>query len=100
MMNSEHFEEYALIDAQIKSLTNKKEDLRVKIVQDMITAGAEKLETAFGKFTISKLKTWEYPKWVSDLGETYKAEKAKCEITGEAKVVSETESLRFTGAKL
>ena len=96
---SENFEQYALLDAQIKDLTNKKDEIKAQIVQDMIDAGAEKLETAFGKFTITKLKSWTYPKWITDIGETFKAEKAKAESTGDAEF-TETESLRFTSAKL
>lgn len=94
-----HFEEYALLEAKIKDLTNQKDSLKVKILEDMALSGAEKIETSVGKFTISKLKTWTYPEKVVALGEKFKAEKAKAESTGEATYV-ESPSLRFTAVKL
>lgn len=97
-MNNKQYEQYALLDAQIKDLTNQKDELKVRLIQEMIEAGAEKLDTPFGKFSITKLKSWTYPDYVVELGESYKAEKAKAESTGDAEY-TETESLRFTSAK-
>jgi hypothetical protein len=97
-MNNELMEQYALIDSQIKALTNQKDELKVQIVQDFIAQGIDKVETGLGKFTISKLKTWTYPGYVEDAKEAYKTLQAKAEQTGEASF-SESESLRFTPAK-
>ena len=94
-----NYEEYALLDAQIKDLENKKESLRVGILEDMIDKGVEKVETSVGKFTVSKLKKWTYTDKVTELNEKYKALKAKEESTGDA-TFEEVESLRFTGLKL
>lgn len=91
-------EKYALVDAQIKALTNQKDELKVQIVQDFIAQGIDKVETGLGKFTISKLKTWTYPGYVEDANETYKTLQEKSKLTGEAKY-TESESLRFTPSK-
>ena len=93
------YEEYAILDAQIRDLTNKKESLRVDIVKEMVEKGEEKVETGIGSFSISKLKTWSYPEKVLEIGEKFKAAKAKAESTGEATYV-EKESLRFTQLKI
>ena len=93
------YEEYAAVDAEIKALETKKEQLRPFIIKGMIDEGVEKLETALGKFSISQLKKWTYPEEVIEIGEKFKAAKAKAESTGEAEY-EETPSLRFTAATL
>jgi hypothetical protein len=98
-MKHKLLEEYALINAQIKNLNNRKDELQQMIIEQLISDGIEKVETGVGKFTISKLKTWEYPGYVINANEEYKALKAKAESTGEATFV-ESESLRFTPIKL
>jgi hypothetical protein len=93
------YEEYAVLDAEIAALELKKEQLRPFILQKMIDEGIDKMETSVGKFSISKRKTWTYPEEVMEIGEEFKSAKAKAESTGEA-TYEETESLRFTSAKL
>lgn len=99
MSVSNIYSEYAAIDAQIKALETKKEQLRPHIIEMMIERGEEKVETELGKFSISPLKKWSYPEAVVDLGEQFKAAKAHAESTGEA-TFETTPSLRFTPAKL
>lgn len=93
------YEEYALLDAQIKVLENKKDELRTYILQDMIDNGTAKKPTPLGNFTIAKLKRYEYPEYVIEAGENYKAMKVQSERTGEA-IETEVESLKFTSVKL
>lgn len=93
------YEEYASVDAQIKALELKKEQLRPHIIQMMIDDGIDKLETALGKFSITKLKKWVYSEAVNELADKLKAAKAREESTGDA-TFEETDSLRFTAAKL
>lgn len=93
------YDEYAVLDAQIKDLENKKDQLRVTILKEMVESGEEAVETSVGKFSVTRLKTWTYPQKVLDIGEKFKAEKAKAESTGDATYV-EKESLRFTQIKL
>ena len=99
IMTNDPFTEYAVLDAQIKELEIKKESLRSAIIAKMATEGLAKVETTVGKFTIAKLKRYEYPQYVIEAGEHYKALKAQSENTGDA-IESEIESLKFTGLKL
>lgn len=91
--------EYAALDAQIKELEAQKDEKKALILQQMVEAGEEAVETEVGKFSVTRLKTWTYPEKVIELGDKFKAAKAKAESTGEASYV-EKESLRFTQIKL
>lgn len=93
------YDEYASIEAQIKELETQKDQLRPLILKQMIENKQEAVETAVGKFSVTRLKSWVYPERVTAIGEKFKAEKAKAESTGEA-TFTEKESLRFTGVKL
>lgn len=93
------YEEYAVLDAQMKELESKKETLRVNILEQMAKEGEEAIETAVGKFSVTRLKKWTYPEAVLEIGEKFKVAKAKAESTGDATFV-ESPSLRFTGIKL
>ena len=107
---SKIYEEYAHIDAQIAALNAQKEQLRPQIIEMMMEQGVKKVETAVGKFSLSPKKSWTYPDHVTSLESTTKEEitilnerikeaKAKAESTLEA-TFEESESLRFTSAKL
>ncbi len=93
------YSEYASVDAQIKALELKKEQLRPFIIEQMLDEGTQKIETDLGSFSVNHLKKYTYPESVIELGEEFKAAKAKAESTGEA-TYEETPSLRFTAAKL
>lgn len=93
------FEEYAQLEIQAKEIEAKKEQLRPHILQNMLNHGEKKVETAVGSFSLSKLKKWSYPPRIAELEESFKAEKAKAQSTGEA-TYEETDSLRFTMIKL
>lgn len=91
--------EYAQLEAEIAALESKKEQLRPHIVKMMIEQGVEKIETALGKFSVGKRKVWAYPQEVLDIGDEFKAAKAKAESTGDA-TFEEVDQLRFTALKL
>jgi hypothetical protein len=93
------YEEYAVLEAKLKDLTNKKDELRVKILEHMVVEGNDKVATGFGSFAIAKLKSWTYPEKVVKMGEDFKEAKAKAESTGDA-TYEEKDSLRFTPVKL
>lgn len=94
-----NYDQYAILDAAIKDLENQKDELRGLILKEMVEKGEESVETGVGKFTVTRLKTWTYPEKVLEIGEKFKAAKAKAESTKEATYV-EKESLRFTQIKL
>ncbi len=91
--------EYAQLEAEEKAIKLKKEQLRPIIIEQMLNEGIEKLDIGVGKFSVTQLKSWSYPAEVVELGEEFKAAKAKAESTGEA-TFEEAPSLRYTSAKL
>lgn len=93
------YEEYAVLESQIKALELKKEQLRPHILQMMIDNGETKVETAVGSFSRGVRKVWTYTEKVEELNEALKARKALEESTGDAEL-EEVEQLRFTMAKL
>lgn len=93
------YEEYALLEKQISELEAKKDTLRPHILQQMLDNGQKKVETGVGSFSISKLKKWTYPEYITKMADELKASKAKTESTGEATYV-EQDSLRFNIIKL
>lgn len=99
MSVSNLFEEYAKIRAEKEALELKEEQLKPFIIQMMIEEGEDKKDIGVGKFSVSQRKTWTYPEEVVELGETFKAAKAKAESTGDA-TFEETPSLRYTPTKL
>lgn len=93
------FDEYASVEAEIKALEAKKEQLRPFIIKSMLEQGLNKIETSVGNFSMGKRKVWTYPETVKSLEEDFKAAKALAESTGEA-TYEEVEQLRFTQIKL
>lgn len=98
-MNKGYYDEYAALKTKKKALENQIDELEAKIIEEMVAEGATKIETTFGKFTVTMKKTWEYPQEVIDIGEQFKAAKATAESTGDA-TFTEAPSLRFTSLKL
>lgn len=98
-MDTNKYEQYAVLEAKIAELEAQKEILRPEIIAEMEKAGLAKVETGVGKFSVSKLKKWVYPQYVLDMNDEYKAAKAKAESTGEA-TYEEQSSMRFTPNKL
>jgi hypothetical protein len=93
------WEKYAQLDDKIKNLTAEKDELKVKILDDLVERGITSAACGLGKFTVSKLKSWTYTEAVEEKNEELKALKAKEESTGDA-TYEEKPSLRFTGLKL
>lgn len=105
------YTEYALLDAQITELSDKKEAMRSEIMQKIITENDGKtVESAFGKFSVAKVKSWTYPTEVvelqdrvsmkiGELKDELKSAEAIAQSTGEA-TCTESEMLKFTKVKL
>jgi len=93
------FEEYAILDAEEKALKVKKEDLRVKVLKNMVDRGVNSEVFNLGSFSISNLKKWNYSEDVTNLNEEWKTLKAKEESAGIATYTEEA-SLRFNQIKL
>lgn len=93
------FEQYALLDAEIKLLTEKKDKIKEYIITEMKNKNLEKMKHSMGQFTITHRKSWTYPAHLIEEEDRIKAEKAKSQDTGEA-TYTESESLTFTAVKL
>ena len=98
-MTTKNYEEFAVLDAQIKHLTNQKDELKVKILEELVNTEEKSVNLSVGKFTISELKTWTYTDNVTELEEEFKALKAKEQSVGVATFEAKP-SLRFTAIKL
>ncbi len=93
------YEDYAIIEAKIKTLKNIQDEMRVKILEEMVKKDEKKIETPVGSFSVSMRKTWEYPPEITKKEEDLKAAKAKAESVGTATFM-EIPSLRFTAIKI
>lgn len=91
--------EIGALKAKIAEYELKQDQLKPHIIASMIENGAASMDLDIGKFTISKTKKWVYPEAVVELGESYKAEKAKAESTGEA-TYETVDGLKYTPVKL
>ena len=93
------FEQYALLDMEMKALELKKGELRADVLKEIVANGCEAVETAFGKFSYSPTKKWKYPAKLVEMAEELKGLEAKAQSTGDATCV-ETESFRFVSNKI
>jgi hypothetical protein len=97
-MDEKKMEEYAILDAQIKLLTDQKDNLKEEILNEMVDNGHQTVDTSVGKFTIATLKVWTYTDKVTELEEQFKAQKASEQSIGLASF-EEKPSLRFSQIK-
>lgn len=94
-----NYEQYAILDAQVKELTKQRDALKPGIIEEIIESGDDKAETSVGKFKLVPLKTWTYTDKVTELKEALEARKAQ-EEEDEIATYEEKPSLRFTPIKL
>lgn len=93
------YDEYAQLDAQLKALELKKEQLRPHVLKMMLEDGEKEKDIGVGKFVITSTKTWTYPEHVTAIKDQFDAAKAKAQSTGEA-TCEETPNFKFNVAKL
>lgn len=95
----ELYARYAAIKAKMKELEAEEAEIKPMIIAEFQAKGIDKLDIGAGKLSVTMMKKWTYPEDVVELGEDFKAAKAKAESTGDATCV-ETPSLRYVEAKL
>ena len=78
---------YAELKLLIKNLEAETDELRPAIVSHMQASEAEEMNTDFGKFILSKRRTWTYPEDVLALEQTFKKAKKGAEGLGTATYV-------------
>jgi hypothetical protein len=93
------YEEYAILDAQIKVLTTQKEALRELITEAVIENGKPVVDPSLGKFSVTQTKVWTFPEWCAVAKDKLEADIDKTKTTGEATYV-EKPRLTFTAVKL
>lgn len=93
------YSDYAILEAQKKEITKQQDALKARIMEAMVVNGETKIQHTFGSFSLSKLKKWEYPEYITKMEDDFKAKKALSESTGEA-TYTETDSLRFTSVRI
>lgn len=98
MKNQNLLDNLAIIEAKMKELSNEKDAIRKQILEEMIASGETKLESTLGKVSITQLKKWEYPEYVTEAKENYDLLKAKAEASDATFI--EVPSLKFTPIKL
>lgn len=92
------YQEYAILDADIKALEAKKVALKLRIIEAMKDAEEEKVVKEFGTFTRAHRLTYSYSGEVSKLAERLKIAKTNEEQKGVAKS-RQTEYLVFSPKK-
>lgn len=98
-MQKELLKEYVTLDSKIKTLENERQLLREAIVSGMKAEKTEKLETAFGSFTVAARSVWKYSKKILAMEEKVKIAKTVEQEKGTAKK-SITEYLVYTAPKV
>ena len=93
------YEEYAILDAQIKALTVQKEALREVITEEVLKLGEPYKDPSLGSFSVTQTKTWTYPEWCIAAKDKLDADIEQTKKTGEATYV-EKPRLTFTAVKL
>lgn len=76
------YKEYAKLDAQIKALEAKKQEMRLSIVKGLEKQGIESEVTKFGTFTVAEKKTYTYSDKITALAEKVKLAKIREEDKG------------------
>ncbi len=90
--------EYAKLQAQIKELEGKRDQVKVEIIEGFHKEGIDKVESDFGRFTIANRTSYTYSEKVKTLETKVKLQKIKEEETGVAEP-RVTEYLVFAAKK-
>lgn len=93
-MNKEIFKQYADIKNEIKSLSEKAEEIEKQVSEEMMKEEVEEVKSDFGTFFFTARKTWTYPDYVKIAEDATKAAKKQAETNGDAKFI-EKKSLTY-----
>lgn len=83
-INENLLADYAELKTQEKAVAEKLKELAPQIVEQMGKNEAEEIETSYGKFSISKRRSWTYPEDLMARETVLKADKKKAEQVGTA----------------
>jgi hypothetical protein len=89
-MQKELLGSYAILEEKLKLLEQEKQDLRIRILEDLKKNNLDKIESGFGSFTVAKKTSWRYSDKISSLEDKVKIAKDKEQKKGIAEsIISE-----------
>lgn len=83
-MTKQLYEDYANLKEQEKVIAEKLDELKPQILAELADAGADKLETEHGNFTVTAKKTWKYSAAVEEAEKAVDGIKEKEKADGSA----------------
>lgn len=98
-MNKELFESYSKLNREIELLEEKKEKLKIDIIEEMEKEEVDKINAEYGTFFFSIRKSWKYSDAVKKLADKLSEKKKEEEQTGTAEA-TESKSLTFRPTKI
>lgn len=84
-MEQDIYKEYALLALKLEELEEKKENMRRRILEDLIMRAEDKHNTSFGTFTVANKIVWTYSPKVEKLEERLKLSRITEQKKGIAK---------------
>lgn len=97
-MDKSALEKYASVKVQIAELEAICESLKPDIISDMVSEGAEKVNTSWGSFTLQQNRKWTFTSEVESVRVELKEKEAYEKASGKA-TYEETPILKFTSKK-
>ncbi len=97
-INKELFKKYAEIKAEIKRLEEEAKMIAPTIMEMVDSTDEKRIESDFGKFSVTTKKTWKYSEIVNDMAAKLKIQQDNEVATGKA-TFTESRSVRFDSIK-
>ena len=98
-MNKQPLEKYAELKNFSKALAVQVKEAEQKVLGVIKRAGFDSVKIEVGNFSIVQYKTWQYSQTVTRMEAMLKLAQATERNDGTAKVIGETEGVRFTPSK-
>lgn len=84
-MNKKALSEFVKVTSEMKALEEKREALRVAILEDMEAENLNKVESDYGTFSVAQRTSYEYTEAIAKLKEKVKLAELKEQKMGKAK---------------
>lgn len=99
MTNNELFSRYAIVKQQLQSLESEEKLLKEALLEEFTKNNQSKVETVYGKFTVSGKKNWVYSNKVKELSDKVKLLQYE-EQEKKIATCNETKYILFTPVKI
>lgn len=90
---------YAELDEEISKLEERREEVKVRIADQLEFGKKQSVSTVFGTFSFRETKRWKYPKEIDDLDAIAKAARKKFETENDPATVSKSLMFRAKSSK-